>query len=90
MADPLEEGPPHGPGVDPDDYRATLARVEELFASMVERAAELSVTRCPYRNRLDECTAAFGCRNQRRRGRDEPTLCAGDEGIDYRSAWETQ
>jgi hypothetical protein len=70
---------------------AALTRVEELFTSLVERAVEVSVARCPYKNRLDQCTAEFGCRNQRPpRSEGERKVCAGDDKLDYRSAWETE
>jgi hypothetical protein len=77
--------------VDPAAYQERLDRITELFASMMETANELSTRRCPYKNKDDECTALFGCRNQRR-----PEVagalkrCGGDDKLDYRSAWETQ
>jgi hypothetical protein len=76
--------------VDPAEYQKRLDRITELFTSMQARVDVLSTQRCPYKNRLDECTARFGCRNQRwPDGRDGPKLCAGDDKLDYRSAWET-
>ena len=47
--------------------------------------------RCPYKNRHDECTAKFGCRNQRRTAsRGQPAdVGGGDDKLDYRSAWES-
>lgn len=75
--------------VDPAAYQERLDRISELFASMIEVAGEVSTRRCPYRDRLDRCTAAFGCRNQRfPGGKLGPKLCGGDEAIDYRGAWE--
>jgi hypothetical protein len=76
--------------IDPAEWEERLGRVNELFGSMITVATELSTHRCPYKNRLDECTAKFGCRNQRfPEGRDGPKLCGGDDKLDYRSAWET-
>ena len=78
------------PRIDADAYQARLDRIGDLFTSMIETVNELSTRRCPYRNRSDQCTAQFGCRNQRR-----PVtpgghrLCGGDDRIDYRGAWET-
>jgi hypothetical protein len=75
--------------IDPEAYRERLARIEELFGGMMDTAMEVSTRRCPYKNRFDECTASFGCRNQRK-----PTapgglkICGGDDKLDYRSAWE--
>jgi hypothetical protein len=71
----------------------------ELFGSMIAVVDELSTRRCPYKNRFDQCTARFGCRNQRRPpavpaeppvpGRDDRLkLCAGDDKLDYRNAWD--
>jgi hypothetical protein len=76
--------------IDPAEYQARLERIGELFSSMILRAEELSTHRCPYKNRFDECTAAFGCRNQRRpREPGGLKVCGGDDKLDYRSAWET-
>jgi hypothetical protein len=75
--------------IDPEAYRERLARIEELFGSMMETAMEISTRRCPYKNRFDECTAGFGCRNQRKPvAPDGLKICGGDDKLDYRSAWE--
>jgi hypothetical protein len=82
---PLSEQP-----IDPAAWQARVDRVTELFGSMIVVADELSTRRCPYKNRFDECTAKFGCRNQRRPA--EPgglKRCGGDDKLDYRGAWET-
>jgi hypothetical protein len=76
--------------IDPEAYRERLDRISELFAAMIDHATELSKERCPYRDRLDRCTAAFGCRNQRwPEGKEGPKICGGDHKLDYRSAWES-
>jgi hypothetical protein len=76
--------------VDAGAYRERLDRLSELFGSMMVTVAELSTRRCPYKNRFDQCTASFGCRNQRRpREPGELKVCGGDDKLDYRSAWET-
>jgi hypothetical protein len=65
-----------------------FTELSRTLGSLVVQAEQLSQQRCPYRNRLDECTAEFGCRNQRRP--DEPggrRRCSGDD-LDYRKAWE--
>lgn len=80
-----------GAPIDPAEFQARFDRIGELFASMMETVEELSTRRCPYRDRLDRCTAKFGCRNQRRpESPGELRLCGGDEALDYRSAWETE
>jgi hypothetical protein len=76
--------------IDPVEYQKRLDRLTEIFAGIVTHADEVSKRRCPYKNRAGECTAAFGCRNKRRpaQGGAAP-LCAGDDKLDYRSAWES-
>jgi hypothetical protein len=68
-----------------------MAAEERAFTalrSLVVRAEQLSQSRCPYRNRLDECTAEFGCRNQRRPLEPQARKrCSGDD-LNYRKAWE--
>ena len=49
--------------IDPEEYRKRLDKITELFADMVVHADTLSTMRCPYKNRFDQCTAQFGCRN---------------------------
>lgn len=76
--------------IDPEEYKKRLERMTELFADMVKEADRKSQTRCPYRNRHDECTAAIRCRNQRPPRQDGGSqLCGHDGGLDYRSAWES-
>jgi hypothetical protein len=75
--------------ITPDAYRERLERISELFSSMMDTVNDLSARRCPYKNRFDECTARFGCRNQRKSGNSaERKVCGGDDKLDYRSAWE--
>ena len=77
------------PKIDPEEYRKRLDRITELFASMVVHADELSMTRCPYKNRFDQCTAHFGCRNKGRAALPgELPPCKGDDKLNYRSAWQ--
>jgi hypothetical protein len=81
----------------PDPERIDAAAVQErmdrlsaIFADVMVTVEEVSKYRCPYKNRHGRCTAAFGCRNQRRP--TEPgglKVCGGDDRLDYRSAWET-
>jgi hypothetical protein len=67
-----------------------LDRISEIYSSMLTTIDDLTLRRCPYRNRLDLCTAQFGCRNQRKP--EDPTqlkACGGDDKLDHRSAWDT-
>jgi hypothetical protein len=76
--------------IDPADWQQRLDRVTELFGSMIETVAVQSTLRCPYKNRFDQCTAQFGCRNQfKPRAAGELKVCGGDDKLDYRGAWET-
>ena len=76
--------------IDEQEYRKRLEQISDLFSRMIQRADELAAERCPYKNRLDQCTAKFGCRNQGKL----PTkggllMCNGDDKLEYRSAWES-
>lgn len=48
-----------------DEQADRFARLSETLAELVARAEQLSLSRCPYCNRFDECVAPFGCINQR-------------------------
>ena len=74
--------------IDPAEYRKRLDALSEILNGIAQHAAELSAGRCPYKDRLDRCTAKFGCRNQRR-GEGKVLMCASDDKLDYRSAWES-
>lgn len=71
-------------------YQERLDRIGEIFAGIVGHAEEVSLLRCPYRDREDRCTALFRCRNQLPVAADpESLLCGHDGRFDYRTAWET-
>ena len=75
--------------IDPDAYRHNLERIGEIFGSIMITIDELVGNRCPYKNRFDQCTAGFGCRNQRKsREPGQLQICGGDDKLDYRSAWQ--
>jgi hypothetical protein len=76
--------------IDPAKYQKRLDRMTELFAEMVQNAERQAEIRCPYRDRHDECTAGFRCRNQGppRDGRVR-AACGHDGRFDYRGAWES-
>lgn len=69
------------------DYQERLDRITSIFADMVKHADEVSLTRCPYKDRFSQCTAKFGCRHQDRSG-DDAIVCTSDDKLDYRTAWE--
>ena len=76
--------------IDPHEYQKRLDRLTEILSGIATHADEVSLRRCPYKNRLNQCTAQFGCRNKRKP--QEPgslPVCAGDDKLDYRKAWET-
>lgn len=88
--DAPEPSEPSREPIDPAEYQKRVDRMSELFSSMIDTATEQSTRRCPYKNRHDQCTAEFGCRNQRKPAVEgEPMDCASDDRLDYRSAWET-
>jgi hypothetical protein len=72
-----------------EEIQTRLDQITGLFAAMVSHADLQSTWRCPYKNRFDQCTAQFGCRNKRK-PQDPARLpvCAGDDKLNYRSAWE--
>jgi len=76
--------------ISPEEYQQRLDKISELFAYMVAHADELSTMRCPYKNRFDQCTAQFGCRNKRKPlAPGQLPVCASDDKLDYRKAWQT-
>jgi hypothetical protein len=71
-------------------YQERLDRIAEIFASLVAHAEVSARHRCPYRDRDDQCTALFRCRNQLTVESDVGALACGHDGtFDYRTAWET-
>ena len=77
--------------IDAEAYRKRIDKLGEIYAGIAAHADEQATYRCPYKNRFDECTAKFGCRNQRKPGSQGGLLrCGGDDKLDYRSAWETE
>lgn len=75
--------------IDKAEYEKRLSKITQIFEDLVVHADEQSTYRCPYKNRFDQCTAKFGCRNQRKIDEGTGLLCVGDDKLDYRSAWET-
>jgi len=71
-----------------ESYQQRLDRLSSIFADIVSHADEQSSYRCPYKNKDEECTAQFGCRNQHR-SKLGTILCIGDDRLDYRTAWES-
>ena len=75
--------------VDPGKYQKSIARLSEILSGIAEHAGRQSTWRCPYKNRLNQCTAQFGCRNQRKpAAAGDPLLCVSDDKLDYLKAWE--
>ena len=77
-------------GIDAAAWERRRERLSAILSAMADHAMEQATFRCPYKNRHDECTAKFGCRNQRRpRPGGSLLMCGGDDKLDYRSAWES-
>ncbi len=75
--------------IEASEYQERFDRITELFAGMIAHAEATSRYRCPYRDRHDQCTALFKCRNQQPLGDDPGTLTCGHDGtFDYRDAWQ--
>ncbi len=78
------------PKIDPKEIQKRMDRITHMFEDMVTHADKVSLTRCPYRNRKDHCTAEFRCRNQKLSkdlGNDS-IFCLHDGTFDYSKAWE--
>ena len=76
--------------IDRRRYEDCLERLTQLLGEIVDHAGQVSTGRCPYKDRLNQCTASFGCRNKRKAPvAGSPPLCAGDDKLNYRGAWET-
>ena len=72
----------------------SLEQLWNIYQGIADTATEVSKSRCPYKNAADQCTARFGCRNQKfvtNSKRNEKTLpiCTGSDKLDYRNAWES-
>ncbi len=77
-------------GIDAETWERRRERLSTILSAMADHAMVQATFRCPYKNRHDECTAQFGCRNQRRpRPGGSLPMCGGDDELDYRSAWES-
>jgi uncharacterized 2Fe-2S/4Fe-4S cluster protein (DUF4445 family) len=80
---------PPKPLIDKAAIQERLYKISNLFAGMVQHADEQALYRCPYRNRHDECTAKFGCRNQQKpRSVNGLLNCGGDHNITYTNVWD--
>jgi len=69
-------------------YKESLEKLAAILAPIAEHAEVQAGFRCPYKNKLDECTAKFGCRNQRKQDNRKLMICVGDDKLDYRPFWE--
>ena len=75
--------------INPDEFQKRRDRISEIFGKISQHAEKQSLVRCPYKNRFDRCTAAFGCRYQRNPETEgELLICTSDDQLDYRSAWD--
>ena len=76
--------------IDPQEYQKRLDRLTDILSSIAAHADEVALTRCPYKDRFNQCTAQFGCRNKRKSHEAGGLpVCAGDDKLNYRKAWET-
>lgn len=76
--------------IDSLEYRKVLDRLTAILSDIAVHADDVSTRRCPYKNRFDQCTAHFGCRNKRKsKVSGGPPVCVGDDKLDYRKAWES-
>ena len=71
-------------------YNESLEKLAAIMNPIAKHPDEQAMFTCPYKNRFDECTAKFGCRNQRTQATGELMICAGDDKLDYRPFWEME
>ena len=71
-------------------YNESLEKLAAIMIPIAKHAEVQAMFRCPYKNRFDECTAKFRCRNQRTQATGELMICAGDDKLDYRPFWEME
>ena len=71
-------------------YNESLEKLFAIMTPIAKHADEQAMFRCPYKNRFDECTAKFRCRNQRTQATGKLMICAGDDKLDYRPFWEME
>ena len=77
--------------IDPAEFEKRVKRITAIFSQIAEHSDKQALIRCPYKNRLSQCTAKFGCRFKRPAGVDsELPICTSDDQLDYRSAWESK
>jgi len=71
-------------------YNESLEKLFAIMTPIAKHADEQAMFRCPYKNRFDECTAKFGCRNQKKQENGKLMICVGDDKIDYRPFWDME
>ena len=77
--------------IDSDAVERRRARLPRIFAALIEHAQVQCLSRCPYRDSRDLCTAQFGCRNQGPADAEHGlSSCLCDGELDYRGAWEVE
>ena len=69
-------------------YKKSLEKLAAILTPIAEHVEVQAGLRCPYKNKLDECTAKLGCRNQKKQEKHELMVCVGDDKLDYRPFWE--
>ena len=77
--------------IDSEAVERRRARLTRIFADIIEHAQVQCLSRCPYRDSRDLCTAQFGGRNQGPVDAGNGLsswLCDGE--LDYRGAWEVE
>ncbi|MAE59777.1 MAG: ferredoxin [Planctomycetaceae bacterium] len=75
--------------IDKSEIEKRRDRLTDIFREIVAHAEEQSLTRCPYRDAEDQCTAQIRCGNQRKPHRaGDPLTCGHDGTLDYRGAWD--
>ena len=77
-----------------EELQKSLGKLWDIYQGIANTATEVSKSRCPYKNARDQCTARFGCRNQKftvtsKNKKRALPICIGSDKLDYRKAWES-
>jgi hypothetical protein len=76
------------PQVDQAKFRASMERLFGIYSDISDKADQVMLSRCPYKDAKSRCTARFECRNQFfTKNPSEKPVCTGSDAIDYRPAW---
>tara|TARA_B100001750_G_scaffold95796_1_gene75645 strand:- start:6008 stop:6274 length:267 start_codon:yes stop_codon:yes gene_type:complete len=71
-------------------YEKSLKNLYTIFQDISKTTNQVSRQRCPYKNVKSNCTASFGCRNQKKivKSNQYYLKCIGSDNLNYQDAWQ--